>query len=89
MAHRCAHPWWHRVLMLCGTLVYCYGAGLCLLRYLDLSVLWIPVAWLVSTWLVKHLLQWRCRGAPRAADFQTPMLVIAASLALLARTERD
>ena len=88
--HACAHPCWHRALVLCGTLLYFHTAGYGLLRFLDVSPLWVPVAWLVSTWLVKHLLQWRCQGrAPATGQAATGALVLLTSAALLTHNDSD
>ena len=90
--HTCRFPRWHRALILFGTLGYLYGVGLAVFLSRTLPNTWLAPAMagvLVSTWLVKHVFQWRCQNAPRRADFQTPAVVLAASLALLAQAEKE
>lgn len=90
--HTCRHPCWHRALILFGTVGYFYGVGLAVFTSRALPTRWLAPALfgvMISTWLVKHVFQWRCQNAPRRADFQTPAVILATSLALLAQAEKD
>lgn len=88
--HRCRYPRWHRALILGGTVLYFHGAGYGMLRWLDVSPLWLPAAWLGSTWLVKHLLQWRCQGRD-ASDgrMAAALLLLVGSAAYLTHDDND
>jgi hypothetical protein len=91
--HYCAHPCWHRALILFGAVGYWYGSGLAVLHVhwrSDEWFFWMIMAWLVSTWLFKHLLQWRCQGR-EASDGRkaAALLLILGSAALLSHDDDD
>jgi hypothetical protein len=91
--HFCTHYYWHRALILFGTVAYFYGVGMAVLCHRwpsDEWWLWMTMAWLVSTWLFNHLLQWRCQGPePRAHEDGRRLAGLALVLASLALLTRD
>jgi hypothetical protein len=90
--HDCAHPCWHRALILFGTVAYFYVVGYVAMHFIGhgQSALWVPVAWLVSTWVFKHLLQWRCQGhEPSDGGRRAGLALLLGSIALLTRDDHD
>ena len=89
--HSCAHPRWHRALILFGTLSWFHGVGYGALLAVGHSHpsgdAWFAglAAWIVSTWLCTHLLRWRCQGHERQGGHAAALLLLLGSIAYLTR----